>query len=170
MLLEVLGILIYIIFFLINFIFLYKSNKYIFHSILCLFLDFTQSNKYTFNNKIDNLLINKSIINYITLLNEFSPQNLEILQNNFSMNSNNILNKYEKETDEENQLFGSLIKDSNGSISKKSRKNNINNFRKKAKRTISGIKLNNLKKDTNINSSSLIKNDNENNDIHKLNY
>ena len=170
LLLEVLGILIYIIFFLINFIFLYKSNKYIFHNILCLFLDFTQRNKYTYNNKIDNLLINKSIINYITLLNEFSPQNLEILQNNFSLNSNNILNKYEKETDEENQLFGSLIKDSNGSISKKSRKNNINNFRKKAKRTISGIKLNNHKKDTNINSSSLIKNDNENNDIHKLNY
>jgi hypothetical protein len=169
LLLEVLGILIYIIFFLINFIFLYKSNKYIFHNILCLFLDFTQSNKYTFNNKIDNLLINKSIINYITLLNEFSPQNLEILQNNFNMNSNDVLNKNEKDVDDENQIFGSLLKDENENISKKSR-NNINNLRKKAKRTISGIKLNNLKKDTNTNSTSLIKIDNESNDIHKLNF
>ena len=80
LLLEVLGILVYIIFFIINFIFLYKSNKYIFHNILCLFIDFTQKNKYSFNNRIDNLLINKIIINYISLLNEFTPKKLEILQ------------------------------------------------------------------------------------------
>ena len=159
LLLEVLGILIYIIFFLINFIFLYKSNKYIFHNILCLFLDFTQNNKYTFNNKIDNLLISKSIINYISLLNEFTPQKLEILQNNFNINSDNVLlnNK------DENQIFGSSMKDENENVLKKSKR------RKKAKRTISGIKLNNLK--ANTHSTSAIKNDNnESNDIHKLNY
>lgn len=163
LLLEVLGILIYIIFFLINFIFLYKSNKYIFHSILCLFLDFTQNNKYTFNNKLDNLLINKSIINYISLLNEFSPEKLEILQNNFNLNSDNILLN-NKDDNYENQLYGSSLKDENENTSKKSKKNNLNNFRKKAKRTISGIKLKN-------HSTSIMKNDNnESSDIHKLNY
>ena len=167
LLLEVLAILIYIIFVLINFIFLYKSNKYIFHNILFLFLDFTQIKKYTFNNRMDNLLINKSIINYISLLNEFSPQKLEILQNNFSMNSNNELlnNKDENDKDYEKRFFGSSIKDENENIRK-------NNFKKKAKRTISGIKFNQIRRDININtkSNSLIKYDKENNDLHKLNY
>ena len=79
--LEILGILIYIIFFLINFYFLFKSNKYIFQNLLCLFLDFTQKAKYTFNNKTDNILLNKIISNYISLLNEFSPKRLEKLKN-----------------------------------------------------------------------------------------
>ena len=163
LLLEVLGILIYIIFFLINFIFLYKSNKYIFHNILCLFLDFTQNNKYTFNNKLDNLLMNKSIINYISLLNEFSPEKLEILQNNFNLNSDNILLN-NKDDNYENQLYSSSLKDENENTSKKSKKNNLNNYGKKAKRTISGIKLKN-------HSTSIIKYDNnESSDIHKLNY
>ena len=96
--LEVLGILIYIIFFIINFRFLYKSNKYIFHNILCLFLDFTQNNEYNFNNRIDNILINKIIANYISLLNEFSPKKLETLQNDIlnmdeSILYNNLIDK-----------------------------------------------------------------------------
>jgi len=169
LLLEVFGIVIYIIFLLINFIFLYKSNKYIFHNILFLFLDFTQNNKYTFNNKIDNLLINRSIINYISLLNEFSQQKLEILQNNFNINSDNALINNKDDKDYENQLFSSSMKDENESVSKKTKRNNLNNFKKKAKKTISGIKLNNPKGNTN--STSIIKNDNnESSDIHKLNF
>ena len=80
LLLEIIGILIYIIFFLINFYFLYKSNIFIFQNILSLFLDFTQLNNYTFNNKIDNLLIHKAISNYISLVNDFSPKMLESLK------------------------------------------------------------------------------------------
>ena len=57
LLLEVFGIIIYIIFFGINFLFLYKSNKYIFHSIICIFIDFTQKIKYTFNFLLIKLII-----------------------------------------------------------------------------------------------------------------
>ena len=81
LLLEVVTLIVYIIFFIINFFFLSKSNKYIFHNILCLFLDFTQNDSYDFNNNIYNLLINKNIINYISLLKEFTPKKLDILQN-----------------------------------------------------------------------------------------
>ena len=94
LLLEVVGILIYIIFFIINFVFLYKSNKYIFHNILCLFIDFTQKNKYSFNNRIDNILTNKIIINYISLLNEFTPKKFEILKTEiFNIDINLMTNK-----------------------------------------------------------------------------
>ena len=94
LLLEIVGILIYIIFFIINFVFLYKSNKYIFHNILCLFIDFTQTNKYSFNNRIDNILTNKIIINYISLLNEFTPKKLEILKTEiFNIDINLMTNK-----------------------------------------------------------------------------
>ena len=78
---EIVGIIIYIIIFIINYIYLFKSNKYIFHNILCLFIDFTQNNTYDFNNKIYNIFINNTIINYISLLNEFTPQKFEILKN-----------------------------------------------------------------------------------------
>ena len=94
-LLEVLGILIYIIFFIINFIFLFKSNKYIFHNILCIFIDFTQKNKYSFDNRIDNLLTNKIIVNYISLLNEFTPKKLEILQTDIFNLDINLINDKE---------------------------------------------------------------------------
>ena len=79
--LEIIALILYIIFFIIIYIFLSKSNKYIFHNILCLFLDFTQNNTYDFNNKIYNLLINKNIRNYISLLKGFTPKKLDILKN-----------------------------------------------------------------------------------------
>ena len=78
---EVVGIIIYILIFIINYIYLFKSNKYIFHNILCLFIDFTQNSSYNFNNKLYNVFINNTIINYISLLNEFTPQKFEILKN-----------------------------------------------------------------------------------------
>ena len=97
------GILIYFIFFLINFVFLFKSNKYIFQNLLCIFLDFTQKNKYTFNNKNDNILLNKNILNYISILNEFSPKKIDNLYDNYNQfsekflfDNNNILNEKEK--------------------------------------------------------------------------
>ena len=78
---EIVGIIIYIFIFIINYTYLFKSNKYIFHNILCLFIDLTQNNSYNFNNKIYNLFINNTIINYISLLNEFTPQKFEMLKN-----------------------------------------------------------------------------------------
>ena len=78
---EIIGIIIYIIIFIINYIYLIKSNKHIFYNILCLFIDFTQNNSYNFNNKIYNFFINNTIINYISLLNEFTLQKFEILKN-----------------------------------------------------------------------------------------
>ena len=78
--LETAGLVIYILFFFINFYFLYQANQYIFQNILCLFLDFTQSGIYSFNNKKDNLLIRKYIKNYISL---FTPKKLEELLNGF---------------------------------------------------------------------------------------
>ena len=81
LLLETAGLIIYVIFFIINFYFLNAANKYIFQNILCLFLDFTQTDSYSFNNKNDNLLIRKCIKNYISLLTEFTPKKLEALTN-----------------------------------------------------------------------------------------
>ena len=149
LLLEVLGILVYIIFFIINFIFLYKSNKYIFHNILCLFIDFTQKNGYSFNNRIDNSLINKIIINYISLLNEFTPKKLEILQTDI-FNIDEIL-KNDKEMNRslisdfkelENQNYISTLRTD---ISPKKRKTNSsprNSDKKKARIKKAAISLN----------------------------
>ena len=93
LLLETAGLIIYILFFLINCYFLYQANKYIFQNILCIFLDFTQKDSYSFNNKSDNYLIRKCIKNYILLLKEFTPKKLEALTNGVLLTkdlSNNI--------------------------------------------------------------------------------
>ena len=79
LILETAGLVIYILFFFINFYFLYQANQYIFQNILCLFIDFTQNGDYSFNNKKDNILIRKCIRNYISLLREFTPKKLESL-------------------------------------------------------------------------------------------
>ena len=194
--LEVLGILIYIIFFIINFLFLFKSNKYIFQNILCIFLDFTQKNKYTFNNKNYNLLLNKSIINYISLLNEFSPKKLDNLKNevlNFDLDKNykkwisspdsihynniNSIKGKEKEKEKEKSDY----KDED---EKKISKKNILSI-SKTKKEIKTKQLTNNLDNTNILSSQNISkvnekkyhdnnsennNYNNNKNIHKLNF
>jgi hypothetical protein len=45
-----------------------------------MFIDFTQDKTYDLNNKITNLLIEKKVKNYISLLKEFTPDNLDILK------------------------------------------------------------------------------------------
>ena len=168
LLLEILGILIYIFFFIINFIFLFKSNKYIFHNILCLFIDFTQNNKYSFNNKFDNLLMNKIIINYISLLNEFTPKKLEILQNDIFSMDINLNNKEINKSlisdlrEIENQNYISTLK-GDGSP------------RKNKKNSLSKSDLKKNKSKINISSKNMIVNDrNKKNseviNIHKLNF
>ena len=78
--LEMIIIFFFIFFFFINLYFLIQNNKYMFKNILYMFIDFTQDKTYDFNNKITNLLIEKKVKNYISLLKEFTPKNLEILK------------------------------------------------------------------------------------------
>ena len=79
--LEVIALISFLLFFVINIFFLINSNKYIFQNILYMFVDFSQTTDYSFKNKNYNLLITKRISNYILLLNEFTPKNLEALKN-----------------------------------------------------------------------------------------
>ena len=147
---EIIGIIIYIIIFIINYIYLFKSNKYIFQNILCLFIDFTQDNSYSFNNKIYNLFINNTIINYISLLNEFTPQKFEVLKNevfNYDIH-HDIVNKDFKFTfnpdikNQDNKI--SIL--NKGSIRKKGKQkslisnNSENNRENKPQRSLSGSK------------------------------
>ena len=70
--LELIISLFFIVFFFINLYFLIQNNKYLFKNILYMFIDFTQHKNYDFNNKITNLLVEKKVSNYITLLKEFT--------------------------------------------------------------------------------------------------
>ena len=105
LILEVIAFISFILFFAINVYFLITSNKYIFQNILFMFIDFSQINEYSFNNKYLNLLVKKRISNYILLLNEFIPKNLEALKNdaeientkNDEVNLKVILNEENKE-------------------------------------------------------------------------
>jgi hypothetical protein len=167
--LEFLGMLIYFIFFLINFIFLFRSNKYIFQNLLCIFLDFTQKNKYTFNNKNDNILLNRNILNYISLLNEFSPKKIENLYDNYNQYSEMLSNANLLNEKEKNEL---TIND----IVKTSKKNNVVGCKtkkviksKNSTNKLEGLNfLSNLKMKINDKESSDITDNNRN--INKLNF
>lgn len=111
--LEIIITLFFLIFFFINLYFLIQNNKYMFKNILYMFIDFTQDKNYDFNNKISNLLVEKKVSNYISLLKEFTPQNLDILKYDKdikyaykekpSQNLEVINNIEEKETPQENK-------------------------------------------------------------------
>ena len=59
-----------------------------------MFIDFTQIKNYTFNNKASNLLVIKKVSNFILLLNEFNPKNLDALKNDKEIENASILNNY----------------------------------------------------------------------------
>ena len=107
--LEIIISLFFILFFFINLYFLIQNNKYLFKNILYMFIDFTKDKNYDFNNKINNLLVEKKISNYITLLKEFTPKNLDILKYDkdikFLVKENNetisIINNEEEKTKDE---------------------------------------------------------------------
>ena len=75
---EILGMLVYIIFFTLMFIYLYQSNSMMFKNILNMFLDFTQEGTYNFKNHVDNFILIKKISEFNLLLIDFS---LGILDN-----------------------------------------------------------------------------------------
>ena len=71
-LIEVLGMLLYIGFFGVMFFYLYQSNSMMFMNILNMFLDFTQEGAYNFKNHIDNFILIKKISEFNLLLVDFS--------------------------------------------------------------------------------------------------
>ena len=180
LILEIVGIIIYIFIFIINYIYLFKSNKYIFHNILCLFIDFTQNNSYNFDNKIYNVFINNTIINYISLLNEFTPQKFEILKNEaFNYDIHDFNNRDFTFTSDLNDLDNKISILNKRGLRKKGNhsskiSNNYENIRvKKPKNSFSGIKTPNRyneyslhpqnKKNSNINI-------NNGHNLHLLNF
>ena len=56
-----------------------------------MFIDFSQTQEYSFNNKYYNLLAQKKISNYILLLNEFNQKNLDLLKNDKEIDNISIL-------------------------------------------------------------------------------
>ena len=82
LIIEIIGMLSFLSFFLINVLYLNISNKYIYQNILFMLIDFTQNKDYSFNNKESNILAKKKISNYILLLKDFNEQNLDSLKNN----------------------------------------------------------------------------------------
>ena len=75
---EILGMVVYIIFFALMFFYLYQSNSMMFKNILNMFLDFTQEGTYNFKNHVDNFILIKKISEFNLLLIDFS---LGILDN-----------------------------------------------------------------------------------------
>ena len=71
-LIEILGMLLYIAFFGVMFFYLYQSNSMMFKNILNMFLDFTQEGAYNFKNHIDNFILIKKISEFNLLLVDFS--------------------------------------------------------------------------------------------------
>ena len=112
---EIIGIILLIIFFVINSLFLIRSNKYIFQNILYMFMDFSQSDNYSFNNKESNLNIIQKITNYILLLKEFNRKNLESFKQNKEIkNFINLKTLLEEEKNDElymgNKIIGKKVK------------------------------------------------------------
>ena len=173
--LEVIAIISFLLFFAINMYFLITSNKYIFQNILYMFIDFSQLKEYSFNNKYYNSLVIKKVTNFISLLNEFNPKNLELLKTNKETDEiSNIKNTDVKFViDEEQNLKSKNKQNINSKIKKKDKKKEKSG--KKASNEIAANSTTLL----NINSyNNLINTNNNNNtkglkmlndDIHILN-
>ena len=92
-LIEVLGMILYIIFFGVMFFYLYQSNSMMFKNILNMFLDFTQEGPYNFKNHIDNFILIKKISEFNLLLVDFSL---------------GILDKYNKKISSRSVISGNM--------------------------------------------------------------
>ena len=86
-LLEILGLLLYIIFFIISIIFLYNSNNIIIKNIIFLFIDFSEK-KYNKNKSINNNIIKNKLIEFQYIIDDFDIS---------------LFNKYEKALDNINK-------------------------------------------------------------------
>ena len=172
--LEILALLSFLFFFSINIFFLMNSNKYIFQNILFMFIDFTQINDYTFQNKYYNLLATKRISNYIMLLNEFTPKNLDALQKDKEISNNSLkyFNFQNLMNNNENKNDNKTIK--NKEKYKKSKKNKENNDKLVIDTFINASLFNSNSNINLINNSTMINHSSKglkvlNDDIHNLN-
>ena len=124
---EIISLISFLLFFIINIYFLINSNNNIFQNILYMFIDFTQTQDYSFNNKSYNLLIINRISNLILLLNEFNQKNLEALQKDKEIENNSLkyLNMEYLANKESNKNTINYYKNSEG-IKKNRLRNKIN--------------------------------------------
>ena len=74
---EIVGFVLYSVFFGINLIYLHHTNHIIFRNIMNIFIDFTQEGPYSFKNHYDNLIIVKKINEYRAVLIDFNMKNLD---------------------------------------------------------------------------------------------
>ena len=175
LILEILALLSFLLFFSINIYFLVTSNKYIFQNIIYMFLDFTQSKDYSFNNKIYNILAKKRVSNYILLLNEFTPQNLDALKYDKEFKNYSALNNLNLKSLIEDDINGSSVIDESktkysGKSKKKSKKSNkINLSNKKTTVALDNNTLNNSASLFNQNSNNGLLNASNNNNLSNLN-
>ena len=88
-LIEILGFILYSIFFGVNFIYLHHTSDLIFRNIMNIFIDFTQEGAYSFKNHYDNLIIVKKINEYRAVLIDFNMKNLD--KYNEKINAQNAL-------------------------------------------------------------------------------
>jgi len=87
LILEIFGIVLYIIFFSFVLIFLYYENKAIFSNVLNMFIDFTQEGDYSFKNQRDNFIIKNKIEDYINLTKSFTLSNLKKYNSDINNNT-----------------------------------------------------------------------------------
>ena len=92
-LIEILGMVLYVGFFGVMFFYLYQSNSMMFKNILNMFLDFTQEGAYNFKNHIDNFILIKKISEFNLLLVDFSL---------------GILDKYNKKISSRSVISGNM--------------------------------------------------------------
>ena len=117
-LIEILGLLLYILFFVTSIIFLYNSNNIIIKNIIFLFLDFSEK-QYEKNKSINNNIIKYKLMEFQYLIDDFDIS----LFNKFSKNLDNInKNKYIN-------IYSDFTKSKSSNINNNINLNESNNLR-----------------------------------------
>ena len=178
-LIEVLGMLLYVSFFGVMFFYLYQSNSMMFKNILNMFLDFTQEGVYNFKNHIDNFILIKKISEFNSLLFDYS---LVILDKyNKKITTRSVINgNINMSLDGDNaQGFGGGIKSDKAKDdidNMKKEKDQKKSKKKEKKKEENKNKVLNSKNTTNLNNSKvdtskggLIASSNSNIGLNKLN-
>ena len=125
-LIEILGMLLYVSFFGVMFFYLYQSNSMMFKNILNMFLDFTQEGAYNFKNHIDNFILIKKISEFNLLLVDFSLGILDKYNKKISTRSVISGNMNMSLDGNDNQGFGTIKADKG--------KDDIDNMKKEDKK------------------------------------
>jgi hypothetical protein len=125
-LIEILGMLLYVSFFGVMFFYLYQSNSMMFKNILNMFLDFTQEGAYNFKNHIDNFILIKKISEFNLLLVDFSLGILDKYNKKISTRSVISGNMNMSLDGTDNQGFGTIKADKG--------KDDIDNMKKEDKK------------------------------------